>query len=108
MSNNLALNLTSTASAQGQRPALRSDDVVLSYAELDDASARVAGLLRDRGVRPGDRVGVMLPNVPYFAFIYYGVLRAGAVVVPMNVLLKQREVAFYLGDSGGQAGVRLA
>ena len=98
MSDNLALNLTSTASAQGQRPALRLDDVVLSYAQLDDASARVAGLLRDRGVRPGDRVGVMLPNVPYFAFIYYGVLSAGAVVVPMNVLLKQREVAFYLGD----------
>ena len=93
MSDNLALNLTSTAQARGQRPALRLDDVVLSYAQLDDASARVAGLLRDRGVRPGDRVGVMLPNVPYFAFIYYGVLRAGAVVVPMNVLLKQREVA---------------
>ena len=64
MSNNLAVNLTSTAWAHGQRPALRVDDVVLSYAELDDATARVAGLLRDRGVRPGDRVGVMLPNVP--------------------------------------------
>jgi long-chain acyl-CoA synthetase len=99
MSNNLALNLTSTASADGQRPALKLDDVALSYTELDDAAARVAGLLREWGVRPGDRVGVMLPNVPYFAFAYYGVLRAGAVVVPMNVLLKQREVAFYLGDS---------
>ena len=43
-------------------------------------------------------VGVMLPNVPYFAFVYYGVLRAGAVVVPTNPLLKEREVAFYLGD----------
>ena len=40
----------------------------------------------------------MLPNVPEFAIAYYGVLRAGGVVVPMNVLLKQREVAFYLGD----------
>jgi long-chain acyl-CoA synthetase len=98
MSDNLALNLTSTALAAGQRPALRLDDVALSYAELDDATARVAGLLRERGVRAGDRVGIMLPNVPYFAFAYYGALRAGAVVVPMNVLLKQREVAFYLGD----------
>ena len=44
----------------------------------------------------------MLPNVPEFAAIYYGILTAGAVVVPMNVLLKQREVAFYLGDSGGE------
>jgi long-chain acyl-CoA synthetase len=99
MSSNLALDLTRTAQAYGQRPALRLGQVVLSYAELDDATARAAGLLRELGVGPGDRVGVMLPNVPYFAFAYYGVLRAGAVVVPMNVLLKQREVAFHLGDS---------
>ena len=98
MSNNLASYLTSTARAQGQRPALRIDDNELSYAELDDATARTAGLLRERGMEPGDRVGLMLPNVPYFAFVYYGVLRAGGVVVPMNVLLKQREVAFYLAD----------
>ena len=44
----------------------------------------------------------MLPNVPYFPVCYYGVLRAGAAVVPMNVLLKEREVAFYLGDSGAK------
>ena len=44
----------------------------------------------------------MLPNVPYFAVCYYGVLRAGGVVVPMNVLLKRREVAFYLRDSGAK------
>ena len=50
-------------------------------------------------MRPGDRIGVMLPNVPYFAVVYYGILRAGGVVVPMNVLLKEREVAYYLGDS---------
>ncbi len=98
MSNNLAVYLTSTARAYGERPALRVDDDVLSYAELDDVTARVAGLLRERGVGPGDRVGVMLPNVPSFAFVYYGVLRAGGVVVPMNVLLKEREVAFYLSD----------
>jgi len=99
MSNNLALELTSTARAYGQRPAIRLDKDVVTYAELDQATARVAGLLRELGVEPGDAVGVMLPNVPYFAFAYYGVLRAGGVVVPMNVLLKQREVAFHLGDS---------
>ena len=49
---------------------------------------------------PGSRVAVMLPNVPEFAVVYYGVLRAGGVVVPMNPLLKAREVAYYLGDSG--------
>ncbi len=99
MSSNLALTLKSTARSHEHRPALKLDDVAMSYAELDDASARVAGLLRDRGVRPGDRVGIMMPNVPQFGSLYYGVLRAGAVVVPMNVLLKQREVAYYLRDS---------
>ena len=62
----------------------------------------MATLLRERGLRPGDRVGVMLPNVPEFPLAYYGVLCAGAVVVPMNVLLKRREIAFYLEDSGAK------
>ena len=56
----------------------------------------------EKGIGPGDRVGVMLPNVPEFPVAYYGVLRAGAVVVPMNVLLKRREIAFYLQDSGAE------
>ena len=71
---------------------------MLSYGALDDLTAQLAGLLREHGVEPGDRVGIMLPNVPQFAVAYYGVLRAGGIVVPMNVLLKRREVAFYLGD----------
>jgi long-chain acyl-CoA synthetase len=87
MSENLALNLTATARDLG------------AWSDLDEGSARVARLLRARGLAPGDRVGIMLPNVPQFAAAYYGVLRAGGVVVPMNVLLKRREVAFYLGDS---------
>ncbi len=99
MGSNLALTLRNVALSNERRPALKLDDVVVSYAELDDASARVAGLLQARGVRPGDRVAIMLPNVPQFASLYYGVLRAGGVVVPMNVLLKQREVAYYLRDS---------
>src|SRR3954471_22198043 len=98
----LAQQLTDTAARHGDRPALKLDDAVLTYAAFDEAAARVAGLLRERGVEPGDRVGLMLPNVPEFAVVYYGVLRAGAVVVPMNVLLKQREVAFYLSDSGAR------
>src|SRR6516162_6736035 len=72
----------------------------MTYRELDEASARVAGLLQERGLRSGDRVGIMLPNVAEVPVVYYGVLRAGGVVVPMNPLLKAREVAYYLGDSG--------
>src|SRR4029077_14006982 len=77
-------------------------DMEVSYGLLDEGSARLAAVLADRGLQPGDRVGIMLPNVPYFAVCYYGVLRAGGVVVPMNVLLKRREVAFYLSDSGAK------
>jgi long-chain acyl-CoA synthetase len=98
MSENLALNLSRTVEQHADRAAVRLDDMAITYAQLDEATARVAGLLRNRGVGPGDRVGVMLPNIPQFAVAYYGVLRAGGVVVPMNVLLKQREVAFYLRD----------
>jgi long-chain acyl-CoA synthetase len=95
---NLAEVLTATAQRHAERPALRLDDVELNYGLVEEATKRMAGILAERGVEPGDRVGIMLPNVPHFAIAYYGALRAGAVVVPMNVLLKGREVEFYLRD----------
>src|SRR3954447_861269 len=98
MPTSLAELLTATASAHADRPALKLDDTVVTYAVLNEGATRIAGLLKDKGVQPGDRVGIMLPNVPYFAVAYYGILRAGGVVVPMNVLLKGREVTFYLSD----------
>ena len=99
---NLAKNLIDTVGKHGSRAAIRLDDVELTYSALDEGTARVAGLLRAKGIQAGDRVGIMLPNVPYFAVVYYGVLRAGGVVVPMNVLLKSREVRFYLENSGAK------
>jgi long-chain acyl-CoA synthetase len=74
----------------------------LTYGDLDDRSARLATLLREHGLQRGDRVGVMLPNVLEFPVVYYGVLRAGGIAVPMNVLLKRREIEFYLEDSGAK------
>src|SRR6266545_7722519 len=103
---NLAQNLSVSARRDPEHTALKLDETCLSYAALDDASARAASLLRERGIRPGDRVGLMLPNVPQFAIAYCGVLRAGATVVPMNVLFKRREVAHMLADS--EAKVLLA
>ncbi len=100
---NLASILTESAERAPESPAIRLGEAELSYAELDDRSARLATLLRERGLAPGDRIGIMLPNVPEFPISYYGVLRAGGIVVPMNVLLKRREIAFYLGDSGTRA-----
>ena len=102
MPTNIAKLLTETASKRGDRPALKLDDSILTYAMLNEGATRVAGLLKERGLQPGDRVGIMLPNVPYFGIVYYGVLRAGGVVVPMNVLLKGREIGFYLSDSGAR------
>ena len=97
---NLAKNLTDTTRTCAERVAVRVDDETMTYQALDEASARVAGLLHERGLKPGDRVGLMMPNVAEVPVVYYGVLRAGGVVVPMNPLLKAREVAYYLGDSG--------
>jgi long-chain acyl-CoA synthetase len=97
---NLARNLTDTTRAHAERVAVRVDNAAMTYRALDEASARVAGLLHERGLQPGDRVGIMMPNVAEVPVVYYGVLRAGGVVVPMNPLLKEREVAYYLGDSG--------
>jgi long-chain acyl-CoA synthetase len=99
---NLASLLTESAERSPDAPAVRLGEEELSYAELDERSARLATLLGGKGVRPGDRVGAMLPNVLEFPVAYYGVLRAGGVVVPMNVLLKRREIAFYLEDSGAK------
>jgi long-chain acyl-CoA synthetase len=99
---NLATLLTESAEKFPERIAIRLDDVAIPYSALDATSKLVAGLLSSRGIEPGDRVGIMLPNVPHFPFVYYGVLRMGARVVPMNVLLTAREVKHYLANSGAK------
>jgi long-chain acyl-CoA synthetase len=95
---NLASIAVDTAERIPDSIAYKLDDVEVNWQAVDEGSARVAGLLKEKGVEPGDRVGIMLPNVPYFPIAYYGILRAGGTVVPMNVLLKGREVKFYLED----------
>ena len=102
MDDNLALNLISTAEAHPEQPAIRHDGGVIAYATLAEWSARAAEMLRRQGLVDGDRVALMLPNVPEFAAALYGAFRAGVVAVPMNVLLKRREVAYQLRDSGAR------
>ncbi|MCC3294405.1 long-chain fatty acid--CoA ligase [Arthrobacter sp. zg-Y411] len=99
---NLARVLTDTAARVPERTALKLDETVVTYAALEAMSAKVAGVLAARGVAPGDRVGLVMPNIPQMPFIYYGALRYGAVVVPMNPLLKAREIAYHLQDSGAR------
>src|SRR5262245_46683399 len=102
MSLNLAVMLRESARAVPEKAAIIFDDFKLTYDHLDALSNQVAGGLRAAGVEPGDRVALMLPNVPQFVIGYYGILKAGAIAVPMNVLLKAPEVAYYLADSGAR------
>ncbi|MFE1949495.1 long-chain fatty acid--CoA ligase [Streptomyces sp. NPDC059524] len=94
--------LARSARAHGDRTAVLEGTASLTYAQLDDRAARFAALLRSRGLRPGDRVAVALPNVLRFPVVYYGTLYAGAVVVPLNPLLKAGELEFALRDSGAR------
>jgi len=86
-----------------ERVAVRMGDQALNYGTLDQLSDRVAGFLRARGVDPGDHVALSCPNLPFFPIVYYGILKAGAVVAPLNVLLKAREIAYHLKDSDAVA-----
>ena len=99
---NLAHILQAAAASSPDRIALQQADEVFTYTEFNAAAARSAAWLADKGVRPGDRVAVMIPNVYAFPIFYYAILRNGAIVVPMNPLYKSREIEYYLGDSGAK------
>ncbi|HWM73423.1 MAG TPA: AMP-binding protein, partial [Nocardioides sp.] len=75
----------------------------LTYAQVNGAANQVANLLVSRGIGRGDKVAVSCANLPYFSIVYFGILKSGASVVPLNVLLKGREVAYHLGDSDAKA-----
>ncbi|MGB7448695.1 MAG: long-chain fatty acid--CoA ligase [Ornithinimicrobium sp.] len=99
---NLAHHLADTAATRPDQSAIVLDEHTTTYAELNAAAAQMATWLTEAGVGAGDRVALMLPNLPSFPVIYYGALRCGAVVVPMNPLFKRREIEHYLADSGAQ------
>jgi long-chain acyl-CoA synthetase len=99
MSFNLATMLRESALARPDKVAVILDQFRLDYKSVEALSNQVAGALRGAGVERGDRVALMLPNVPQFVIAYYAILKAGAVVVPMNVLLRAPEIEWYVGDS---------
>src|SRR5215470_5176158 len=100
---NLAVLLEDSARHTPDRVAIVDDRTQLTYRQLDAAANQVAGALVARGVGRGDRVALSCPNLPYFPIVYYGILKAGATVVPLNVLLTEREIAYHLADSGATA-----
>ena len=100
---NLSVVLEDSAAHYPERSAVVLGEQRLTYAQVDAAAAQVANLLVSRGIQPGDKVALSCPNLPYFPVVYYGILKAGAVVVPLNVLLKGREIAYHLNDSDAKA-----
>jgi long-chain acyl-CoA synthetase len=100
---NLATLLENSADKYPEREAIVLGDTRLTYAQVNGAANMVANLLVSRGIRPGDKVALSCANLPYFTIVYYGILKAGATVVPLNVLLKAREVAYHLQDADAKA-----
>ena len=99
---NLATNLSTAAARNPEHDALRINGQGITYAQLLGMSAKVAGALRANGIQPGDRVAIILPNVPAFPVAFWGTLLAGGVVVPMNPLLKAGEIDYFFTDSGAK------
>ncbi|WP_326824448.1 long-chain fatty acid--CoA ligase [Streptosporangium sp. NBC_01639] len=100
---NLSITLEDSARDQPDRTALVFGDLRLSYSLVNTVANQVANLLVSRGVGKGDKVALACPNLPYFPFVYYGILKAGATVVPLNVLLQPREIAYHLADCEAKA-----
>ncbi len=96
---NLSSLLENSAQKHPERTAIVLGETRLSYGQVEGAANQIANLLRERGITPGDKVALTCPNLPYFTMAYFGILKAGATVVPLNVLLKAREIAYHLDDS---------
>ena len=99
MSFNLATMLRESTDAHPNKPLCHVNDLTFSYAQVDEISGRIATSLLGLGLERGDKVAVQLPNLPQFLFTYFGILKAGLTMVPLNPLLRAPEVAYHLEDS---------
>jgi len=100
---NLSVILDDSATRYPAKPAFTFMDTTLTYSQVNDYANRVANGLKAIGIEAGDKVALGCPNLPYFPIIYFGILKAGAVVVPLNVLLKKDEIEYHLCDSDAKA-----
>ena len=92
--------LEESAAKYPDRPCTIFKGRVITYREMNDLSDRMAAALAAQGVKPGDRVGIFIPNTPQFVIVFYGILKAGGVVVATNPLYSPREITHQLKDSG--------
>ncbi|MFA0963802.1 long-chain fatty acid--CoA ligase [Roseivirga sp. BDSF3-8] len=100
---NLAILLEESAVRYADKEAIVFQGRPLTFAQLNGAANQVAAGLRQAGIRQGDKVALSCANLPYFPMAYYGILKAGATVVPLNILLKPDEIAYHLQDSEAKA-----
>jgi long-chain acyl-CoA synthetase len=100
---NLASYLVRSASVFPEDVAVVCASSSVTWASMDAAVNRFANGLRARGIGHGDRVVLACPNLPQFVVAYYAVLKLGAILVPINILLKAGEIAYHLRDSGARA-----
>ncbi len=100
---NLSVILEDSTRNYPTKPAFTFMDTTLSYAQVNGAANMVANGLKAKGIKAGDKVALSCFNLPYFPIIYFGILKAGAVVVPLSVLLKKDEIEYHLTDSEAKA-----
>ena len=100
---NLSVILEDSARRYSTSPAFTFGDTTLNYAQINGAANQVANGLKKKGIRPGDKVAIDCLNLPYFPMVYFGILKAGATVVPLSVLLKKDEIVYHLKDSDAKA-----
>jgi long-chain acyl-CoA synthetase len=99
---NLGSILLASAEAKPDEVVIRTRGEEITFSELDRAARGVATSLLEGGVAAGDKVALLVPNVPEFTIAYFGILYAGATVVPINVLAAAPEVTYFLEDSGAR------
>lgn len=102
MSLTIASILAESAVRHADRTAVVLGDLKLTYAQLWGHAKQYAAVLREKGVGPGDKVAILLPNTPHFPLTYFGALALGAVAVPVHALLKSEEIQYVLEDSGAK------
>ncbi len=100
---NLASIIEHHARLTPEKEAVIWNDVRLSYGQLNSYSNKIANALVELGIGHGDKVALSCLNLPYFPMVYYAIMKAGAAVVPLNVLFSPREVAYHLKDSDAKA-----
>jgi long-chain acyl-CoA synthetase len=100
---NLSILLEQSAQLYPNKTAFTFSDNNFSYSQINAAANQVANGLLEKGIKKGDKVALSCFNLPYFPIIYFGILKAGAVVVPLSVLLKEDEIAYHLTDSDAKA-----